>query len=128
MTLTKKTKYEVWSYQLSIIAGVLILLSGIVISQWHLALSSNLTWMLGPTKLLTPNLETIILALSICGTFVTVAGILMRKFKVTKMLGVIVIVFSAVSIIEMGGFFVGGVIGIIGGIIAFKAETPKVSQ
>lgn len=128
MPLTKKTKYEVWSYQLSIIAGVLILLSGIVISQWYLALSSNLTWMLGPTKLLSPNLETSIIALSICGTFVTVAGILMRKFKVTKMLGVFVIVFSAVSIIEMRRFFVGGVIGIIGGIIAFKVDTSKISQ
>lgn len=128
MSITNKTKYEVLSYQLSIIAGILILLSGIVISQWHLALSSNLTWMIGPTKLLSPDIETITLALIICGIFVTSAGILMIKFKVTKMLGFIVVVFSAISLTEMGGFFIGGIIGMIGGIIAFKADTSKISQ
>lgn len=125
--LTSKTKYEVWSCLLSITAGILILLSAIMISQWHLALSSNLTWMMGPTKLISPNLESITLALIICGSVVTIAGIFMMKFKVTKMLGIIVIVFSAVTLTEMGGFFVGGIIGIIGGVIAFRAETHKVS-
>ena len=84
MSITNKTKYEVWNYRLSITAGILILLSGIFISQWHLVLSSNLTWMIGPTKLLLPNIETITLALIICGSFVTIAGILMIKIKVKK--------------------------------------------
>ncbi len=125
--LTNKTKYEVLSYQLAIAAGVLILFSTITLSQWHLALSSNLTWMMGPVELSSPNLEALTLALIICGSVITVAGIFMMKFKVTKMLGVIVIIFSAVSLTEMGGFFVGGIIGIIGGLVAFRAETRKIS-
>lgn len=122
-----KTKYEMLSYQLTITAGVLILFSAIMLSQWHMALSSNLTWMMGPVKLLSPNLGALTLALIICGSVVTGAGIFMMKFKVTKMLGVIVIVFSAVSLTEMGGFFVGGIIGIIGGLVAFRVETHKIS-
>lgn len=125
MSLTNTAKYRTWSSQLSIAAGVLILLSAISISQWHMGLSSDLNWMTGPTKLLSPELDVITTALIVCGVSILAAGIVMMKWKVTKMLGILVIIFSILSLTEMGGFFFGGVIGVIGGIFAFKADTGK---
>lgn len=125
MSIKNTTKYRKWSYPLSITGGALILFSGIVLSQWHLALSSNLTLMIGPTRLLSPELDLITTALIICGVAVTVSGILVMKWKVTRMLGIIIIVFSAVSLFEMGGFIFGGVMGIIGGFLVLKANTDK---
>ena len=125
MSVTSTTKYRIWSYQLSITAGILILFSGIALSQWHLALSWDFTWMSGPPKILSSNIDYLTILLILCGGFVIASGIIMMKWRVTKMLGIVVILFSALSLTEMGGFFFGGVIGIIGGILAFKADTSK---
>jgi hypothetical protein len=37
--------------------------------------------------------------------------------------GAFVIVFSVLSILEMGGFLIGGVIGLIGGVMAIAHRT-----
>ena len=81
--------------------------------------------MTGPTRLLSPELEVITTALIICGSFVTASGIIIMKWMATRMLGITVILFSALSLTEMGGFFFGSIIGIIGGILAFKASSGK---
>jgi hypothetical protein len=125
LSLTNATKYRVWSYQLSIASGVLILFSAFSLSQWHLALTSNLTWMTGPIRLLSPNIDVLTTGLIICGIFVIIAGIAIMKWKVTKVLGIGIVIFSILSLTEMGGFFVGSILGIIGGILAFKADTGK---
>lgn len=125
MSTTQKNKYGQWACQLSIAAGILILFSGIALSQWHFALSSNFTWMSGPPRILSSDLDTLTIALILCGTFVTASGIIMMKWRITKMLGITVILFSVLSLTEMGGFFIGGVIGIIGGILSFKADSSK---
>jgi len=39
--------------------------------------------------------------------------------------GIVVIAFSIISIFEMGGFLIGGIIGIIGGALAFKDYSNK---
>jgi hypothetical protein len=125
MSITNAMKYRIWSYQLSIAAGILILFSGIALSQWHLALSWDFSWMTGPPKILSSNLDVLTFALILCGVFVTASGILMMKWRPTKMLGITVIIFSALSLTEMGGFFFGGLMGIIGGILAIKTATSK---
>lgn len=125
MSLANKAKYRVWSYQLSIASGILIIFSALSISQWHLALSSNLTWMTGPVRLLSSNVDVMTAGLIICGISITAAGIVIMKWKSTKSLGVLVIIFSVLSLTEMGGFFIGGIIGIIGGVFAFKADLGK---
>lgn len=123
MSLENKEKYRIWSYQITLASGVLILLSALVTSQWHLALSSNLTWMTGPVRLLSSNADVMTVGLVVCGISITAAGLVIMKWKVSKSLGVLVIIFSIISLTEMGGFFVGGIMGIIGGIFAFKADT-----
>lgn len=125
MSLENKAKYRVWSYQITIASGILILFSALTINQWHLALSSNLIWMTGPVRLLSSNAEVMTTGLIICGISITAAGLVIMKWKVTKSLGILVIIFSILSLTEMGGFFVGGIMGIIGGILAFKADTGK---
>ncbi len=127
MSFINTTKYRIWSYQLSIAAGILILFSGIALAQWHLALSWDFTWMTGPPRMLSSNIDFLTVVLILCGGFVIASGIIMMKWRVTKMLGIVVILFSAFSLTEMGGFFFGGVIGIVGGILAFKADTSKLS-
>lgn len=121
--MSNTTKYKVLSYQLTIAAGILILFSAIAISQWHLAISSNFTWMMGPSKLISPDLEVMATALVICGISIIALGVVMMKWKVTKGIGIAVILFSILSLTEMGGFFFGSIIGIVGGIFAFKAAS-----
>lgn len=125
MSITSTAKYRTWSYQLSIAAGIMILFSAATLSQWHLSLSSDLTWMAGPVRLLSSDLESLTTALIICGIFVTASGVIMLKWRPTKMLGIFVILFSVLSLTEMGGFFFGSIMGIIGGIFAFKASNGK---
>jgi hypothetical protein len=55
------------------------------------------------------------------GVLVIVFAFLMRSKPADKKLfGVLVLVFSLVSLIGMGGFFVGGIISLIGGVFALS--------
>lgn len=62
----------------------------------------------------------------VAGIIVLVAALYMRNRPVSeaRMLGVIILVFSIIGIVTVGGFFlIGGVLGIVGGIIALSTHT-----
>lgn len=59
----------------------------------------------------------------IAGTLVVVFAILMRsKPADRKIFAVLVLAFSLVSLAGMGGFFVGAILGLIGGVLALSTS------
>jgi len=52
----------------------------------------------------------------ICGVIVLMGAIMLRAQPHQHMIwAIVIIVFSAVSFVGMGGFFIGAILGIIGG-------------
>ncbi len=113
---------------LSIIGGLLILLGGLVFLAIasvieSLILISGETFSVDPTVFIQ-----LIGAIGIViGIVLMVGGVMMYSRPAsTTAWGVIILVLSLVSIIATGGFFLGLILGLIGGIlgIAFKPPAP----
>jgi len=63
----------------------------------------------------------------ICGVIVLMAAIMLRVQPHQHMLwAIVIIVFSAVSFVGMGGFFIGAILGIVGGlfVLATRQTNP----
>ena len=55
----------------------------------------------------------------ICGIIVLVGAIMLRVYPQDRVIwGVVILVFSAISFVGMGGYFVGAIFGIIGAVLA----------
>ena len=54
-----------------------------------------------------------------CGVIVVVGGFMLSLRPLDHVtLGVLILVFSVVSFVSMGGWFVGAILGIVGGVLA----------
>lgn len=61
----------------------------------------------------------------ITGVLVIVFALLMRsRSPDSKIYGVLILAFSLVSLIGMGGFFIGALLGVIGGVLALINNPP----
>jgi len=124
MSVTKERSALPVHVVLSFVAGVIILISGFIFYMWHFSFFPTMSPMMGPPLNVIPGVLSI--AIITCGIIIIAASVMMHKTPSQNHIwGVFVIVFSAISILEMGGFLIGGIIGIIGGILAFKADTSK---
>jgi hypothetical protein len=57
----------------------------------------------------------------VCGVIVVMAALVLRIHPEEHFIwGVVIVAFSAVSFVGMGGYFVGAVFGIVGGVIALR--------
>jgi hypothetical protein len=57
----------------------------------------------------------------VCGVIVVIAALVLRIHPEEHfMWGAVIVAFSAVSFVGMGGYFVGAVFGIVGGVIALN--------
>jgi len=102
---------------LSLVAGVIILISGFVFYMWHFGFFPTMSPMMGPPLNVTPGILSI--AIITCGVIIIAVSVMMYKTpSQIRIWGVFVVVFSVMSILEMGGFLIGGIIGIIGGLMA----------
>ena len=55
----------------------------------------------------------------VCGVIVLVGAIMLRVYPKDHVVwGVVILVFSAVSFVGMGGYFIGAVLGIVGAVLA----------
>ena len=55
----------------------------------------------------------------VCGVIVLVGAIMLRFYPKDRVVwGVVILVFSAVSFVGMGGYFIGAVLGIVGAVLA----------
>ncbi len=61
----------------------------------------------------------------ICGIIVTMSGVLLRlKPNQRQTWGILVLVFSILGFFGFGGFIVGSVLGIVGGIMTLRWKPP----
>lgn len=112
---------------LSIIGGVFILLAGLVL----MAIGAWLDFLLGVTGLTfgLPVTTLGILGL-VLGLVIIVLGVmLLMKPEMHLVFGVLILVLSLVSVISLGGFFIGLILGLVGGIlgIVFKPTPPMMA-
>ena len=64
----------------------------------------------------------------VCGVIIVIAAAMLRAHpQEHTMWGTIILIFSVISLIGMGGFFIGAVLGIIGGAFAISYR-PRTTQ
>jgi len=136
-SLAERPSVEVYpntAFVLSLIAGILTTFSGAVAVSWFSA--SQFWWggmmgrgmgMMGPMNFgfLLGGMATIGLA---SGLIVLISAILLRsRPKEYTTWGVLILVFSILSFLSMGGFLVGAILGIVGGALALSWKPGNVS-
>jgi len=107
---------------LSLAAGIIIVIGSLASSFWHMAFFPQMGWMMGQQFASGIVLGSIVSI--VFGAIVMGGAILMFKKPLqTRQWGVIVLVASVLSFIGMGGFMIGGILGIIGGVIALTKKS-----
>jgi hypothetical protein len=110
---------------LSLISGMLISLQGclrVIRTQWGLELGIGefRRYSLGGLDYKILGIVSIII-----GVMVIVGALLLRKPDRARQGAITVIVFSAISILSGGGFIVGLIFGVIGGVLALTNYSPE---
>jgi hypothetical protein len=109
------------AFKLSAIAGALILANAVLLGTavtWFPWVIPTLPGPTGNSNVPFGSLTAIGLA---CGTGVLIGTISMRSKTLTRRIsGMMVVAFSIPSVIMGGGFIIGFILGIIGGISAFR--------
>ena len=120
---------------LALVGGLIIILGGVIflgVAAFvipHLNLS-NMTVPQGIDRASLPGLISGILSVMgafglVCGSVVLVsATMLLAKVGQRRTWGVLVLVFSVLSFIGLGGFVVGAILGIAGGVLALRWKPP----
>lgn len=120
------------SFILSLIGGLIIIIGGILDSIWYLSSGASYDgfwggmmggWhgMMGGYGLSYGYMSGFSLVGLTCGIIVLI-GALMLNVQPTyhTSWGIVILVFSIISFVGMGGFFVGAILGIIGGAFAIS--------
>lgn len=123
MSLVKKSSNVKIPVILSLIGGIIVIISGFTLSVWHIAVFPHMDLMTGPSELLDQNASVLSWTIIITGTLVVAFAIILYKRPTNiSVLGLIIVTFSTLSILAMGGFMIGGIIGIIGGALAIDRK------
>ncbi len=117
------TEYPSIAVILSVIGGILILISGLVLFGVGIA----------GTPVVPGVAVSVILGAGvwgiICGIIVIVAGYMVYTRPMShSTYGIIVLIFSILSFAESGGYIIGGILGIIGGLWAIFWKPKMVSK
>ncbi len=103
---------------LSLTAGVIILLGAVTSWIWHTTFFPRMGWMMSAQWFTPMMVGTSIIGI-VSGAMVILGAVMMRqKPYESHGWGVVVLIFSLLSFFGMGGFFIGAVLGIIGGVLA----------
>ncbi len=126
-------QYPSTAFALSLVAGILIIVSGSLATFWAYAGTPLWSGMMGMNRGMMGPMgfgQMIFGGMSafglVSGIVVLVSAILLRdRPRESTTWGVLILVFSILSFFGMGGFFVGATIGIVGGALAlsWKSET-----
>ncbi|MCW4028723.1 MAG: DUF6114 domain-containing protein [Candidatus Bathyarchaeota archaeon] len=109
------------AFTLSLTAGILILINAAglaIVARWFLDIMPVLPGSTGNDPMLFYTLSAIGLILGLLVLFATL--MLRNKPANKKVWGIMIIVFSVPSVIMGGGFIVGFILGIAGGVKAIK--------
>jgi hypothetical protein len=129
-------------FVLSLIGGIIVLLFSLVYSVWFSSAAPNWGgfggWMggmmgnyhgfMGNYAGSTGFMAGVSIVGLVSGMIMIISAVMLRVHPGEHLIwGTVIIVFSATSFLGMGGFFIGAILGIIGGALAlsFKPEPTK---
>ncbi len=129
-------------FVLSLIGGILVLLFSLIYSVWFSVAAPNWGgfggWMggmmgnyhgfMGGYGSSYGFMTGISIVGLVSGIIVIISAVLLRAHPSDHLIwGTLIVVFSAISFLGMGGFFIGAILGIIGGALAlsYKPATAK---
>jgi hypothetical protein len=116
----KRTK----AFMLSLIAGILIISNTVLLGIATTWFPEMIPTLPGTTANDTTILHQLTVIGLICGILVLLGAIILQIKPVhQKAWGIMIIVFSLPSILTGGGFIIGFILGIIGGVLAFSQNT-----
>ncbi len=107
------------AFVLGLVAGIFFLLNAIALYVLGAFMAALLGAMVGgPTAAM--DMMNALIGLMFAATFAVFGGsvLLLVKPEQHKLWGILVLVFSLVAIVGGGGFFLGTILGLIGGILA----------
>lgn len=116
------------AFILSLIGGILMLLSGLAYSFWFNnggsyfgGMMGSYNGMMGGFGNMLGFMEGYSLVGLVAGIVVLVGALMLNSRPADHMTwGIIIVVFSAISLLGMGGFFIGAALGIAGGALALS--------
>ena len=115
------SQIEKRAFTFSLIAGLLIVCNAVAVGVAGTYFPSIFPTLPGSDNNATVPFTTIAFIALICGALVLFGAIMLRiKPENKKAWGILIIVFSIPSVITEGGFIVGFMLGIIGGVKAFR--------
>ena len=118
--MSKKNKQPTAAFAVSLIAGILILINGAVLG----VIGSFVTKVVNDptaTLVLSSIFPALMISGIILGIIVIIAAVMLYRNPAQKTLwGVVILVLSIISIFGGGGFIIGLILGIIGGILALS--------
>lgn len=126
--MSKRLEYR-FSSELSVVSGIIIL-SAAILFLLHISFFPTMQWMMGP-QLSNQVLITSIIGI-VSGIMIITSGIMIyiQPLHIRKW-GMLIWFFASMSFFGIGGFFIGGILGIISGSLAvtkgmtFFGSKPK---
>jgi len=120
------------AYIISLIGGILILVGSMVMAlmigsgYWWMGMNGSHYSMMGAFSV-DSGMMYLLSAFGVaCGIVVVIGSLMLnRRPQEATTWGSIILVFSLLSLVDMGGFIIGALLGIIGGVIALTWEGTK---
>lgn len=106
---------------ISLVGGILMVLSGVLFLVWH-TMFPQMNMMMGYSGFagLVYYASTVGFA---CGAIIIFGAMMMlRRPENARVWGVLILLFSAISFLEGGGFIIGAILGIIGSVMALARK------
>jgi len=131
----QSTPYPKTASIIALIGGAIILIGGVLflgVSAYvipHIDLS-NVTVPQGMDRTSLPGLISGVLAVMggfglVCGSIVLISSsMLLARVGQRKTWGILILVFSVLSFVGLGGLVVGAVLGIVGGVLVLRWKPP----
>ena len=134
LTSTQSNARPVTAYILSLIGGLIILLSGILASISYIAGNASLGWfggmmggvtswqgMMGTFGLPYSYMIAFSLISLVSGAIVTIGALMLNSRPMDHTAwGTVILAFSVISFVGMGGFIIGAILGLAGGAYALS--------
>ena len=131
----KASSYPKTASVLALVGGMIIILGGVIfigVAAFilpHLNYS-NLTVPKGMDRASLPGLISGVVGVMggfglVCGAIVLLsATMLLARVGRRRTWGILILVFSVLSFVGLGGFIIGAILGIVGGILALRWKSP----
>lgn len=119
------------AFMISLVGGILILLGSMAMALmvnmgvWWMGISGGRFMMMGSFSLTSGIMYALIAFGAICGVAILIASFMLNaRPRETATWGAVILIFSILSFMGMGGFFLGAVLGIVGGALALGWPVP----